>query len=409
VSLKSSRKTQCEIRSAIIDTAPTVSRPIPVRADVHLDRLRDNVSVLRTQANDASLMAVVKANAYGHGMTRVARALRAEGVRHFAVANVPEGARLREAGLEAPIQVFAAPLAEHLPAYARHDLGVTVSSPAVAKAVVETATAEAPLRAHVKVETGMGRIGLARSEAERALRRLADAPHVRLVSLWTHFATADERDPSFTRKQLRRFRALLDELPNALLDEIEHVDVANSAALLALPDEATAFTGPLIRTGLALYGVAPREDMTDRLRPVMRFTARVTHLKTVTAGAPVSYGRTWIADAPSRIATVGAGYADGYPRLLSNRAEVGIRGRRYPVVGNVCMDMLMVNLGAPGGEGAAVEVGDEVVLVGEGGPSVHELACWAETIPYEIMTSVGPRVPRRYLAAKGEEGEQCES
>lgn len=372
---------------------------MPVQAAIRLDALRHNANVLQEQADPASLMGVVKANAYGHGALPVTRALREEGVHHFGVANVPEGVQLREKGIDDPIHVFAAPLPKNLPAYARHDLAATVSSAQVAEAAVRTAQRHGPLRVHVKVETGMGRIGVPPADLPGVLSRLAEAPDVELAGLWTHFAAADEEDLSFTREQLQRFRDVLGRVPNALLDAIPHLHVANSAGVLALPEEVTRFAQPLVRVGLALYGMAPRPDMpgADRLRSVLRFTARVTHLKTVSAGTPISYSRTWTAKAPSRIATIGCGYADGYPRLVSNRAEVGVRGRRYPVVGNVCMDMFMVNLGPPDGPGRAVEVGDEAVLVGSGGPSAHEMAGWAETIPYEICTRIGPRVPRRYM------------
>jgi alanine racemase len=155
----------------------------------------------------------------------------------------------------------------------------------------------------------------------------------------------------------------------------------------------------LARTGIGLYGASANLTEWGGLRPVMRFVSRITHLKTVAPGTPISYEGTWTAPAPSRIATVGAGYADGYPRRLSNRASVGIGGHRYPVVGTVCMDMFMVDLGPPDGPGGAVVTGDEVVLFGEGGPAVYEVAAWSETIPYEICCRVSARVPRRYIDA----------
>ena len=374
--------------------------PISVEASVDLNRLRHNTRVLQKRAGNAALMGVVKANAYGHGLLRITRALQREGVHFFAVANLPEALRLRRAGVDDRILLFAAPLREYLPTYAEHDLEVTVSSPAVADAVIETARTDGPLRVHVKVETGMGRLGVPLDAAPDVLRSLAGASGVTLAGLWTHFATADEEDLAFTRAQLSRFHRLLNAVDDV---PVEHLHVSNSAGLMALPDEVTDFAHPLVRTGLALYGIAPRPGMpgADQLRSAMRVTARLTHLKTVEPGATVSYGRTWQADRPTRIATVGAGYADGYPRLVSNRAEVGIRDRRYAVVGNVCMDMFMVDLGAPApsNPGMEAEVGDEVVLFGEGGPSAHEVAGWAETIPYEVCTRVGPRVPRRYLTA----------
>lgn len=342
-------------------------------------------------------MGVVKADAYGHGAVPVARALQEEGIRRFAVANLPEALELREAGFEEPIQVFAAPLADYLPAYAAHDLGVTVSSPAVAEAVIRTAQEGESLRVHVKVDTGMGRVGVSPTEAAAVVERLADARGVHLDGLWTHLSSADEEDLSFTHRQLDRFDAVVD----AVGHHAAHVHVANSAGLLALPRRTTRYRHPIVRIGLALYGLAPRPGMpgTEDLLPVLGLSSLVTHVKTVEPGTPVSYGRTWHADRTTRIATVGAGYADGYPRLVSNRAVVGINGRRYPVVGAVCMDMFMVDLGPPASTsvGSPVEAGTEVVLFGAGGPSTDEVAAWAETITYEICTGVGPRVPRQYL------------
>lgn len=371
--------------------------PLTATATVNLDHLRHNARMLQERAGRAAVMGVVKANAYGHGAVPVARALRDEGIRRFAVANLPEALELREAGFEEPIQVFAAPLPAYLPAYAAHDLGVTVSSTDVADAVIRAAREHEPLRVHVKVDTGMGRIGVAPAEAADVAERLANARGVQLDGLWTHLSSADEEDLSFTHRQLDWFDSVVD----AVGHHAAHVHVANSAGLLALPHRTTRYPRPIVRIGLALYGLAPRPGMpsADDLLPVLRLTSRVTHVKTVAPGTPISYGRTWYADRTTRIATVGAGYADGYPRLVSNRAVVGINGRRYPVVGAVCMDMFMVDLGPPASSGdrPQVEAGTEVVLFGAGGPSTDEVAAWAETITYEICTGVGPRVPRRYV------------
>ena len=369
-------------------------------AEIDLAALRHNVCVLQRQAGEAPLMGVVKADAYGHGAVEVARALRAEGVRHFGVATVPEGVALREAGLGGPILVFAAPLPHHLPAYAQHGLDVTVPSREVAEAAIEAARQHGPLRVQLKVETGLGRIGVAPGEAADVARRLhAAAPSVTLAGIWTHFATAEEAGDPFAAEQLARFRAVLGDLADVRRANPDlRVHSASSGALWSFRASYTGLAPALVRPGIALYGLASEPEtatFTD-LRPVMRFVSRVTHLKTVEAGTTVSYDRTWRAARRSRIATVGAGYADGYPRRLSNRGEVGIGGRRYPVAGLVCMDMLMVDLGDPDGPGTDVRVGDEVVLFGAGGPSLFEVARWAETIPYEICCGIAARVPRWY-------------
>ncbi|MDX1547407.1 MAG: alanine racemase [Rhodothermales bacterium] len=370
--------------------------PTPTVAEIDLDALRHNVRVVRERAGDAALMGVVKADAYGHGAVPVARALVAAGVGRLAVATVPEGAALRAAGIDAPLLVFAAPLPGFLPAYVRHGLEVTVPSLEAAEAVVRTAQEAGPLRVHVKVDTGMGRIGVPPAEAEAVVRRLERAPGVTLTGLWTHFATADEPGSAFPAEQLRRFEPVLRTVAEAF----EHIHVANSGALFAVP-ESTEPLGAraLARAGIALYGLLDLPAAREQLHPMMRLVSRVMHVKTVEPGTTISYGRRWRAERRTRIATIGAGYADGYRRLLSNRAEIGLGGRRYPVAGTVCMDMFMVDLGPPEGPGGAVAVGDEAVLFGQGGPSAFEVAAWAETITYEVTCGVSARVPRVYLGA----------
>lgn len=367
-------------------------------ATVDLAALRHNVRVLQARADGTDLMGVVKANAYGHGAVPVAKTLRDEGIRHFAVARVSEAVQLRDAGFNERILVLGAPFQNDLSEYVRYDLDVTVSSTATAEAARRQGRPTRPLRVHVKVDTGMTRLGLSPEEAPAVIDRLADAPEVHLAGLWTHFATADEPDSTFSRTQLSRFQRVLDEV-NATPETIH---VANTGALLTMdartPDGAT----PLVRTGIALYGIAPTAELRPRidLRPVMGVTARVTRVKTVSAGTPVSYGSYWRAPRPARIATLGVGYGDGYPRLGSGRAVVRIHGEEVPVVGSICMDMCMVDLGPPDQPPAPdVEVGDEVVLFDAEGPTVYNVADWAETIPYEICCGIAPRVPRRYVDA----------
>jgi alanine racemase len=372
----------------------------PTTAAVDLGAVRHNARLIQQRAAPAELMAVVKADAYGHGAVRVARALRAEGVEHFAVARVPAAVALREAGIEAPIQVFEAPLPEHLPAYARYRLGVTVSSEAVAEAVLQEAAGRppgTPLHAHVKVETGMERIGEAPEIAAALARRLAEADGVDVAGLWTHFVAADDPEQEdFTRRQL----AILQEAAESAGPVVGRVHAANTPALLHFEDAFRALGPTFVRCGLALYGLASfppeaRAALGADLRPAMRLVSKITHLKTIDAGATVSYSRAWTAPERVRLATVGCGYGDGYTRLLTGRAEVGVAGRRFPVVGNICMDLLMVNLGPPE-RAPSVGIGDEVVLFGPGGPSAQAVADWSETIPYEVTTRVAARVPRRY-------------
>jgi alanine racemase len=385
--------------------APTTDPALltPTTATVDLDAVRHNARLIRRHvAPKTDLMAVVKADAYGHGAVRVARTLRNEGVEHFAVARVSEAVQLRDAGIEAPILVFEAPLREHLPAYARYRLDVTVSSKAVAGELIELAkrrpSGEPPLRAHVKVETGMERLGEKPEVAAAVVHRLRATDGVEVAGLWTHFVTADDPEQQgFTGRQLGILQEAADSagpLPNG------RVHAANTPAMLHFEDSFRQLDPTFVRCGLALYGLARfpadvREALGDQLRPAMRFTSKITHLKTVDEGATVSYNRSWTARERVRLATVGCGYGDGYARLLSGRAEVGVHGRRFPVVGCICMDLMMVSLGPPD-TAPPVEVGDEVVLFGEGGPSVPDVADWSETIPYEVTTRVRGRVPRFY-------------
>lgn len=366
----------------------------PTVAHVDLGALRRNVARLQALAHPAPLMGVVKADAYGHGAVPVARVLHAAGVRHFAVATVPEAARLRAAGLEGRLLVLGAPLPDALAAYAALDLDATVASEAGVEDACGAARRHGPLRVHLKIDTGMGRLGLAPAQAEGAVRRLAATPGLHLAGLWTHLAAADVPGSTFTEEQLARFAPVV----RALADAFEHVHVANSGGLLAHAEAVKALPRPLVRVGIALYGLYGDEGEAARLglSPLMRLTTRVTQVKTIAAGTPVSYGCTWRAAAPTRLATLAAGYADGYPRALSNRAFVGLGGGRYGVAGRVCMDMTMVALGDPDGPAQTVAPGDEAVLFGPGGPSAFEVARWAGTIPYEITCGVAARVPRRY-------------
>lgn len=366
----------------------------PTVAHVDLGALRHNIRLLQARAAPAPLMGVLKANAYGHGAARVGQVMQEEGITHFAVATVAEAVQLRDAGFTEPILVFAAPLPEFLPAYAAHRLTVTVPSPEVADAVIDRAWRAGPLRVQVKVDTGMGRIGLTPEETPAVVRRLERAAHVELAGLWTHFATADRPGDAFVAAQQARFEALVQEVGDAF----PLIHSANSGALLTVRDRLALGRRACARIGIALYGPFDPDPFYEAfdLRPVMRFCTRVTHLKTVAGGTSISYGRRWVAARMSRIATLGAGYADGYPRALTNRGEVGIRGGRYPLVGTICMDMMMTDLGDPDGPGGTVEVGDEVVLFGQGGPSALAVAERLRTIPYELYCRISSRVPRRY-------------
>ena len=392
------------LRPPITHPASDTDELVPVTATVDLAALRHNVRVLQDRADDAELMAIVKADAYGHGAVPVAEVLHQEGIRHFAVARPAEGIRLREAGFTDRILVLGAPFPDQLSVYTTHDLDATISSLEAAEAACRHGSASESIRVHVKVDTGMGRIGIPPADAPEVIGRLSEASGVTLAGVWTHFATADQPESAFAQTQLDRFQSVLDglELPQAFEG---HVHAANTGALLTIGARAHDFSAPLVRTGIALYGLAATPELHARidLRPVMTLTARVTHLKTVSPGTPVSYGARWKAPRTTRIATLGVGYGDGYPRRCSGRAAVRIGDEDRPVVGTICMDMCMVDLGPPDQSPAAnVEVGDEATLFGASGPTLYDVADWAETIPYEICCGISPRVPRRYVEASAE-------
>ncbi len=351
-------------------------------------------------------MAIVKADAYGHGAASVVEVLQDEGIRHFAVARPAEGVRLREAGCSERILVLGAPFPNQLAVYSQHDLDLTIPSTEAARAALDHGTSTAPLRAHVKVDTGMGRIGLSPDEALSVLSELAQASGVRIAGIWTHFATADDPESTFAETQLTRFQDVLADVRNTSVPiRPEHVHAANTGALLTIGARAHNFRAPLIRTGIALYGLTARPELAPRLnlRPVMSLHARVTQLKTVSPGTPISYGAHWRAPRRTRIATLGVGYGDGYPRLCSGRAVVRIGNEKRPIVGSICMDMCMVDLGPPDQLPASdVQVGDKAELFGATDPTLYDVAEWADTIPYEICCGISPRVPRRYEDASSE-------
>lgn len=366
----------------------------PTRAEIDLSRLARNATVLQQRAGQATLMAVVKANAYGHGAAVISETLRRAGVRFFAVATIPEGVELRKSGLDAPVLVMGAPLPAHFGMCEAFDLDVLISDERVADEAIRYAASGGKLRVHPKVDTGMGRVGMSREAFARTVPRLEKARGIHLIGFWTHFAVADEVGDPFTETQWEAFESSV----KPFADTAEFVHLANSALLLRFPSWISDRSRTIVRSGLSLYGYSPLNtlDHADLVEPVMRFVSRITQVKTVSPGTTVSYGRTWTAEEERVIATVNAGYADGYPRGLSNRGTMGVRGKEYPVAGRVCMDMTMLDLGSP--ESARdIDQGQDVVLWGEGGPSLYDVATTLKTIPYALTCGVTRRVERVYL------------
>lgn len=369
----------------------------PIWAEVGLGALRHNVGeVRRLVGRDTEIMAVVKANAYGHGLARTARAFLDYGATWLGVARAGEGQELRRAGIEAPILVLGYTPPEQYGIVLENGLRQAVYDLEPARLLSEEAGRRGlAARVHIKVDTGMSRLGFWFDEGiYRRILEVSLLPHMEVEGLFTHFATADEADKSYARRQLALFNELACRLGQEGID-IPYLHAANSAAVIDLPE--SHFN--LVRPGIMLYGFYPsqqvRRERVD-LRPALSLKARVGHVKPVPAGTRVSYGCTYTTPAPTVLATVPAGYADGYSRLLSNRAAVLVHGRRAPVVGTVCMDQIIVDVGGIPG----VADGDEVVLFGRQGDAVlpvEELAAIIGTINYEVICGLSARVPRVYI------------
>ena len=370
-------------------------------AEIDLNALRHNVATLREHTGPhAGMMAVVKANAYGHGVVELARELRYL-VEMFGVASVAEALQLRRVTPDTPIVILGPALPEEREALVRNGLIPVVSSLKEAQSYGSLFQRLNPKSAHafevhLKVDTGMGRIGVWHEEAVAVARAIAALPGIRLAGVATHLPVADEDTP-WTLQELENWKQVIAGLRTAGLDALL-VHSLNSAGTVLFRDEALAAGGnAIIRPGLLLYGSSPIPSFQQRLRPVLAWKSRITLLRDVPEGRGVSYGRTFITPGAMRIATVCAGYADGYSRHLSNHgAEVLIGGRRCPMLGRVTMDQILVDVSSV----PHAAVGDEVVLIGrQGGEEIlaGELAEKADTIPWDIFTSISSRVVRYYI------------
>jgi alanine racemase len=335
-------------------------------------------------------MAVVKANAYGHGMAEVVRALAGD-VTMFGVANLSEARAVAQASPGAAIMILGTALPAERAAVVRENFIAVISSVAEATAFA----VHGPVRLHLTVDTGMGRMGVEEAHAVAAARQIAALPGVDFGGFCSHLPSADE-DDAYTLDQLARFHALVAEVHAHGL-RFPYIHVVNSAGALAHPARAAG----LVRAGLALYGVAPQPKFQAALRPALVWKTRVLLVRPFVVGQTVSYGRTHTISQPTRVATLAVGYADGYPRHVSGRgAQVLIGGVRCPVLGRVTMDQIMVEIPA----GLTAEPGDEAVLLGTQGAGeipVNELAGWANTIPWDIFTGLSPRVGRLYFHEPG--------
>jgi alanine racemase len=363
----------------------------PTQAVVSLKAISDNIVQIRKRIGDRrELMAVVKADAYGHGAVQVSRAAIRSGATCLGVSSPEEGEELRKAGIDMPIMVLG--LIQPGEAYKSIGLKLeqTICSLELAAALDQEARkASTRVNVHVKVDTGMGRIGILPEDALAFVRRIRRFKNLNLTGIFSHFSSADDTDKIFARRQLEIFNGLIREIDDAGIP-IPKKHMANSAAILDLPESYL----DLVRPGIMLYGLYPSPHVSRslKLRPAMTLRTKVSYVKSVPAGTPISYGCTFFTRKETRVATLPVGYADGYSRLLSNQGTVFIKGQRAPLIGRVCMDMCLVDVSGI----KNVRAGDEVILFGEE-ISVDEVAHNIGTINYEVVCGVGKRVPRVYV------------
>lgn len=367
----------------------------PTVAEINLTRLTENYRAIQRHVAPAQVMPILKANAYGHGLVPVAQHLQTLGVPYLGVAFLEEGILLREAGITTPILVLGGILGNQVPHFLEHNLTLTASSVEKLNQINDAARAMGiQARVHLKVDTGMERIGIHYYNADSLLEAALACDHCQVEGIFSHFANADAADRTSARIQLERFQQVLSFYERRGLPPPSLRHIANSGAILQLPPSHL----DMVRAGILLYGVYPAADIprTIPVRPVLTWKSRVVYFKVVQPGHPVSYGSTWHSDHMVRVVTVPVGYGDGYFRRMSDQAEVIIRGRRYPVVGRICMDQMMVNI-----EWETAYNNDEVILLGESenGTTItcEELAEWAGTIPYEVLTNINTRVSRVYI------------
>ncbi|MBB6599347.1 alanine racemase [Luteimonas sp. MC1825] len=363
----------------------------PTRILVDLDRIAGNLRAIRAHAG-VPVMAIVKANAYGHGLVQVARHLQVHGVEHLGVAFPEEGIALRRAGISVPILVLGGIYGPQVAQYLVHDLEITVSSLEKLRHV-EAAAASMGRHAtvHLKIDTGMERIGVHAWSAGPFIEAAVASRWIRLAGIYSHLACADEPDSPTTALQLARFEDACAHF-GRIGAPVPPRHIANSGGVLHCPDTRL----DMVRPGILLYGVLPGAGAraTVAVQPALSLVSRVVYFKVVQAGHAVSYGGTWAPATDTRVVTVPIGYGDGYPRALSSRGTVLLRGRGYPIVGRVCMDQFMVDIGR---DSAWNE--DEVVLIGRQGDAelrAEQVAAAAGMIPYEVLVGLNDRIPRVY-------------
>jgi alanine racemase len=361
----------------------------PTFAEVDLDAFGRNVGAMKRRLPDGTrLVAVLKADGYGHGAVELGRRTEREGVAMIGVALLEEALELRRAGIDLPILVLGPLSARQLRMAAAARVTVGIVGPEELALVAQVASQELPI--HLKLDSGMGRLGTTEGELPQVIDMLRANPRIRVEAVYTHFASAADPSDPFTQRQIEKFEQMVATLKQAGIGPVA-LHLANSAAAV----RGIVAGGDYVRVGIALYGAEPLDSGGYHLEPVMRWRTEIMRLKTLPSGHGVGYGISFVTSGESRIATLPVGYADGYPRLLSNHADVLVRGTRAPVVGRVSMDLLTIDVtGVPD-----AAVGDEVVLLGSQGSATltaEELAARTGTISYEVFCRISARVPRVY-------------
>lgn len=365
----------------------------PTYLRVNLSQLKRNLEAIRAHAAPAKVLAILKANAYGHGVDGVAPFL-APFADYIGVALAEEGVHLRELHIDKPILVMGGISAEQLPLFVEHGLTLTASSPDLLTAAEQIASAtRTRLKAHLKIDTGMERVGVRDTEAESFLEQSLKCKHVEIEGIYTHLANSESADLTHARLQVERFMNLLRFYEKRGLPPPPIRHMANSGGILQLPESRL----DMVRSGVMLYGIYPGAETQHsvEIRPALTWVSQVVYSKITPPGRPVSYGSLWQAEVPTRIVTIPCGYADGYFRRMTNQAQVVIRGKKFQQVGRICMDQFMVDVGDED-----VRVGEEAILLGAG-IAAEDLARWAGTNEYEVMTNISARVPRVFVTDEG--------
>jgi alanine racemase len=365
----------------------------PTVAEIDLKALLQNLKEIRKlTGSDRAIIAVVKADAYGHGAVRISQTLEEAGVTALGVALVQEGIELRQGGVRLPILVMGSILKEQIPPLFEYQLTPVLFQDAIIPYLEKEAEEQGiTLPVHIKIDTGMGRLGIQPAQLSFFIKEILQNRRIKIEGVMTHLSSADIVGSPQLSQQLNLWKKTLEEL-EAFQLQPSQIHLANSAAIASLRE----LDSNPVRPGLMLYGYSSVRNPPLSLEPILTFKTRIVHLKTVPAGTPISYGGTFVTSRQSVIATLAVGYADGYWRALSNCGKVLIQGRRVPVVGRVCMDMTMVDVT----DLSRVQIGEEAVLIGKQGKesiSAEEIAGWIGTICYEVLCGIGKRVPRIYI------------